>query len=123
MNIIFTLIIYGPPILLIIITAFKLRRMIRREQKFLLVALPLILAVLSAAYFGWGDAQKDPRYCPYPWGDVPIHHTMIPVYLMMSSVPALIAVCFLGNSKKQLPRQELSQLTKTTACTAKIKEL
>lgn len=81
--------IYGPPLLLIIATIF----MISRSRNFRTL-IPLGLALLSAAFFGLVDAQKDPRYS---WQETPIHHTMVPVYLMMSSVPAIIAVCFLGS--------------------------
>jgi hypothetical protein len=82
------IVIFGTPILLIIATIF----MIRQSRNFVTL-IPLILALLSAAYFGWCDVQKETHK------DIPMRHTlsMVPVYLMMSSVPAIIAVCFLGS--------------------------
>ena len=80
--------IFGPPLLLIIATIF----MIRRSRSFKTL-IPLGLALLSAAFFGLVDVAKETHK------DRPMRHTlsMVPVYLMMSSVPAVIAVCFLGS--------------------------
>ena len=97
--------IYGPPILLITVTGFKLLRMIRRERpswkilfpfeitRYLLEVLPLILAVLGSLYLGWLDGEKHPRYS---WSETPLLHTYFPMYLFMASAPALIVVNFLG---------------------------
>jgi len=80
--------IYGPPLLLIIGTIF----MISQSRSFRTL-IPLGLALLSAAFFGLVDVAKETHK------DRPMRHTlsMVPVYLMMSSIPAVIAVCFLGS--------------------------
>jgi uncharacterized membrane protein YidH (DUF202 family) len=85
------IVIFGIPLLLIVATII-----IARRSRNLVTLGPLILALLSAAYFGWQDVQTETHK------DRPMRHTlsMVPVYLMMSSVPAIIAVCFLGRRTK-----------------------
>ena len=80
--------IFGPPLLLIIATIF----MISRSRNFRTL-IPLGLALFSAAVFGLDDVVRETHK------DRPMRHTLsyVPVYLMMSSVPAIIAVCFLGS--------------------------